>query len=280
VAEEGDLVGESVAGPRCDFDKDGYDDLAIGAPGETIGSLTGAGAVNVIYGSDGGLTATRNDIWFQDVGEIEGVSEASDLFGKSLACGDFDEDGYDDLAIGAPGEAIGSLTGAGAVNVIYGSDGGLTATRNDIWYQDVGEIEGVSEASDLFGTSLTSGDFDDDGNDDLAIGAPGEAIGSLRSAGAVNVIYGSDGGLTATGNDIWHQDVGGVQGVSEASDLFGKSLSSGDFDDDGNDDLAIGAPGEAIGSLVSAGAVNVLYGSAGELTATGNDIWYQDVGGD
>jgi hypothetical protein len=273
------IVEESVAESQCDFDGDTFDDKAISAAFEDIGAIQDAGAVNVLYGSGGGLTATGDDIWYQDVGGIQGTSEASDLFGSSLACGDFDDDGYDDLAIGAPGEAIGTLTGAGAVNVLYGSADGLTATGNDIWYQDIDGIEGTSEASDLFGTSLTSGDFDDDGHDDLAIGAPGEAIGTLTSAGAVNVLYGSADGLTATGNDIWYQDIDGIEGTSEASDLFGTSLTSGDFDDDGHDDLAIGAPGEDIGSLTSAGAVNVIYGAAGGLIATTDDIWYQNIGG-
>jgi hypothetical protein len=54
----------------------------------------------------------------------------------------------------------------------------------------------------------------------LAIGAPGEDVGALSDAGAVNVIYGSAAGLNAAGDQIWHQDVAGIEGVAEAGDRF------------------------------------------------------------
>ena len=68
-------------------------------------------------------------------------------------------------------------------------------------------IVGTAEPDDLFGSSVASGDFDKDGFYDLAIGVYGEDIGNIQGAGAVNVIYGSSGsGLTASGNQVWHQD--------------------------------------------------------------------------
>ena len=96
-------------------------------------------------------SATTDDVWYQDIGGIQGTSEALDLFGASLSSGDFDKDGYDDLAIGAPEEDIGSITGAGALNAIYGSGSGLTPIGDDLWYQDVGGIQGTSESFDRFG---------------------------------------------------------------------------------------------------------------------------------
>ena len=59
---------------------------------------------------------------------------------------------------------------------------------------------------------------------DLAIGVPGEDIGAITGAGAVNVLYGSGGGLSAGGDQVWHQDWVGVQGMAEAGDQFGFSL--------------------------------------------------------
>jgi 3-hydroxy-3-methylglutaryl CoA synthase len=275
--EADDQFGFSLA--SGDFNGDGFYDLAVGAPGEAVGELAGAGAVNVLYGSDAGITADNNKQWYQDVDGVEGDSEAGDQMGYSLASGDFNMDGYDDLAIGAPGEAVGQLAGAGAVNVLYGSDEGITADNNKQWYQDVNGVEGWSETGDQFGFSLASGDFNMDGYDDLAIGAPGEAVGQLAGAGAVNVLYGSDEGITAANNKQWYQDVDGVEGDSEAGDQMGYSLASGDFDGDGFDDLAIGTPGEAVGQLAGAGAVNVLYGSDEGITAANNKQWYQDVNG-
>ena len=274
-SEAGDQMGFALA--SGDFNMDGYDDLAVGAPGEAVGELASAGAVNVLYGSDAGITADNNKQWYQDVDGVEGWSETGDQMGFALASGDFDGDGYDDLAIGAPGEAVGELAGAGAVNILYGSDAGITTSSNKQWYQDVDGIEGDSEAGDQMGFALASGDFDGDGYDDLAIGAPGEAVGELASAGAVNILYGSDTGIAADDNKQWHQDVSGIEGWSEAGDQMGFSLASGDFDGDGFDDLAIGAPGEAVGELAGAGAVNVLYGSDAGITTSSNKQWYQDA---
>ena len=84
-------------------------------------------------------------------------------------------------------------------------------------------------------------DFNGDGFDDLAVGVPGEDIGTINSAGAVNVIYGSSGGLSCGGNQFWHQDSSGILDTAEASDQFGDALAAGDFNGDGfDDDLAVG----------------------------------------
>jgi hypothetical protein len=277
VAEAFDLFGRSAA--TGDFNGDGYDDLAVGAFGEGVSGDDEAGAVNVIYGSAGGLTASGNQIWHQDSDGIEGVAEHGDLFGISVATGDFNGDGYGDLAVGVFGEAIGDVGGAGAVNVIYGTAGGLAAPGNQIWHQDSDGIEGFAEAGDEFGFSVAAGDFDGDGYDDLAIGVPRENLSGFDNAGAVNVIYGTAGGLTASGNQVWHQDSDGIEGFAEAGDGFGGSVTAGDFNGDGCDDLAVGVYGEGIGGSADAGAVNVIYGSAGGLTASGNQVWHQDSDG-
>jgi hypothetical protein len=279
IAQAGDRFGSSLA--TGDFNNDGYDDLAIGVPGENVGAIADAGAVNVIYGAAAGLTSTGDEIWHQDSAGIGGLAGTGDNFGYSLATGDFDNDGYDDLAVGVPNENIEatSATDAGAVNVLRGAASGITATGNEVWYQDVGTVEGVSETNDWFGRSLAAGDFNNDGYDDLAIGVPGENVGALDNAGAVNVLRGSSALLTDNNDELWHQDVGAVEGVAEAGDVFGNSLAVGDFNNDGYDDLAIGVYGEDIGAFTNAGAVNVLRGSSALLTDTNNQIWSQDSAG-
>ena len=277
-SEDGDLFGAAIS--VGDFNGDNFDDVAIGAPGEDIGLIVNAGAVNVIYGSPAGLTSVGNEMWEQNSVGIRGAAEANDRFGSALASGDFDGDGFTDLAIGVPGESIGLIQDAGAVNVLYGSLTGLTGVGDDLWSQNSFNINGASEQGDNFGLALAAGDFNNDGNDDLGIGVPREDIGLIEDAGAVNVIYGSFTGLRSSGNQFWTQDSTNIFGLSEVGDRFGSALASGDFDNDGKDDLAIGSPGEDVGTILNAGAVNIIYGTiAGGLNSAGNQIWDQDSPG-
>jgi hypothetical protein len=283
AAESSDGFGHALA--AGDFDGDAFDDLAVGMAGESVGALPGAGAVNVLYGTFGpGLTATGNQLWHQDVAGVLDEAEAGDFFGVALAAGDFDGDGFSDLAAGVPNENIpGTLVDAGAVNVLYGISGaGLSATDNQRWNQDAGTLADTGEEGDDFGRALAVGDFDGNGRDDLAIGVPNENVGEVPDGGAVNVLYGASGsGLGTLLNDFWHQDLVDIPDVAEDGDRFGSALTTGDFDGNGADDLAVGVADEDLGSLdPGAGVVNVLYGArrAG-LTAAGSQLWHQDVAG-
>ena len=69
--------------------------------------------------------------------------------------------------------------------------------------------------------SNAGGDFNNNGFADLAAAAPDESVGSAFAAGAVSVIPGSAGGLTATGGQLFTQNSPGVPGVAEAFDQFG-----------------------------------------------------------
>jgi hypothetical protein len=139
---------------------------------------------------------------------------------------DFNGDGKDDLAIGVNDESVGSIQGAGAVNVIYGSSSGLTATGDQLWTQDVSGVEGTAGVDDLFGSVLGTGDFDGNGSADLAIGTFHDDVGTIKDAGSVNVLYGSSSsGLSASNDQLWNQDVSGVEETAEPSDFFGFALS-------------------------------------------------------
>jgi hypothetical protein len=77
----------------------------------------------------------------------------------------------------------------------------------------------------------------------------------------VNVLYGATGvGLGAERNQLWHQDVEGIEGGAEPGDSFGLVLSARNFGKGTPVDLAIAAPNEALGTIASAGSVHVIYG--------------------
>jgi FG-GAP repeat len=259
---------------QADFNNDGANDLAVGVPLDNVGAIVGAGAVNVLYGSATGLSGTGGQLFSQDTPGVPGNAEVDDGFGFALASGDFNGDTFADLAVGAPGEGVGTAPAAGAVNVLYGSATGLSGTGGQLFTQ----VGGAVEAGDEFGAVLAAGDFNSDTFADLAAAAPREGLQSNNQHGAFSVLPGSATGLTATGGQLFTQGTPGVPGNFEVGDEFGSALASGDFNGDTFADVAAGTPFEEVVGEVAAGTVTVLYGSATGLSGTGSQVFTQ-VGG-
>jgi FG-GAP repeat protein len=271
TAEAFDQFGRAVA--AADFNGDGFADLAVGVPREDIGAVDNAGRVNVLYGSAAGLQATSPDDqdWNQDSPNVADQSEQGDVFGRHVAASDFNADGYADLAIGGPFEGIGSIHEAGGLNVLYGSAAGLQtdSPADQFWAQDSPGVKDDPEKTDFFARAVAAGDFNDDGFNDLAIGVRLEDIGTIRDAGAVEVLFGSAAGLQADLPDdqFWIQGGNGLAETAEPGDQFGFHLSTGDYNGDGFADLAVGAAFEDIKAKLDAGVAQVLYGTVLGLQA-------------
>ena len=265
-----------------DFNNDGYADLAIGAPDETVDGVAGTGSVTVLYGGPAGLTGADADHWHQDAPGVQGVAEAADHFGAALAWGDFDGDGYDDLAIGAPGEDVDEFFDAGIVHVLFGSTNGLTASGDQLLRLDDPGMAGDPGYSSHYGAALAAGNFNGapGGYDDLVIGMPGATVyGWTIDAGMVHVMYGGPSGLSTSGDVIWNQATASPGQVVEWGDGFGTALAVGHFDDDLFADLAIGTPLEDGLAGIDSGLVQVLYGSAQGLQPASSELWHQDMPG-
>jgi len=262
-----------------DFDGDGFDDVGVGIEGEDSDNKIDSGAVAVLYGSGSGIRAVGDIRFSQNTGGVPNSNEEGDLFGASLISGDFDDDGYDDLAIGIPGEDLGGVNDAGAVLVVYGSPGGLRPGNSTLFHANRPGVPGASEPGDRFGSALAAGDFDGDGRDDLAIGVPGEDEGQKRDIGAVVVVEGGPSGLNPSNSSLISQNTSGFKGVGEQGDAYGSALAAGDIDGDNRDDLVIGAPGESISGNGGSGEIGVVFGSPSGLTANGDQRFHQNSAG-
>ncbi|MBE8474458.1 FG-GAP-like repeat-containing protein [Streptomyces justiciae] len=176
--------------------------------------------------------------------------------GGGMAIGDFDGDGYGDLAVGNAPDS--------SVTVAAGSASGLAPSST--WRrftQDTPGVPGAYEDVDFFGTSVSAADINGDGRADLAVGAPGEEIGYDDGAGIVDVLYGTEAGLTGTGAQAFTQNTAGVPGAAEPGDAFGGAVRLLDINGNGHADLAA----SAVGENSRAGAVWSLRGrSTGVVT--------------
>jgi hypothetical protein len=240
----------AVAGcVRGDLSGDGAADLAVGAPGEDIGSARNAGAVNVLLGRGDGTFGGGRYLTQESVGQVSG---AGDMFGTAVAVADVTYDGCTDLVIGVPGENA----SAGIVVVLRGSASGIGG-RPIVLREGYAGATGAAEAGDRFGAALSaSGGL-------LLVGAPGEDVGTIPEAGAVAVFQSAP--LTTRGSyQLWQGKSGSVGGVAEAGDRFGAALAGSTL---------IGAPGEDVGDAVDAGSVYAyLDGKYQQITQDSNGM--------
>jgi hypothetical protein len=236
-----------------DFDGDGYPELAVSAPGLPVGTHPGAGGVFVLPASKTGVASRGARLVTAASPGVFGTPHDDEGFGDSLASGDFDGDGFADLAIGRLVTDDG-----GAVTVVYGSAKGLTGARSLELVEP-----GVGHTYGSFGVTLAAGDFDGDGRTDLAAGMPYSPEPGGQGFGEVALFRGSTTGLSQSRSSLLH----GVGGAHEDV-YFGSTLAVGDLDSDGRTDLVVGSTG-SFGDDVPTGSVGACYGVArGPTTCT------------
>ena len=230
-----------------DIDGDGFSDVAVGCPG--CGS-SNAGAVHVFLGTATGIVPGVADQVL--VGPASGME-----LGRRVSGGDFNGDGYADLAASAP-QYSGDQSAEGAVLVWHGGPAGFSAAAD--WL-----VEPAISGSN-FGSALDArGDLTGDGYADLLVGAPSDAA-SLLGEGKVYLYLGGPGGLDTTA--AW-EVAGGQTGA-----LFGQWVAwVDDLQNDGFADVAVTSL-LYDGAAADVGALFVFYGgpSSPSLVADWSEI--------
>ncbi len=187
------------------------------------------------------VDATEIDLTSDSIHKLVGLNPGDEL-GWSLAVGDIDGDGAPELAAGAPGAGAHS----GAVYVLSTNE---LAARDGRWGNRAIRIEHTIPAS-RFGSALLFMDIDDDGNDELIVGAPESApTGEVRTG----QVYVFD--LPAAAAALSSSDASIVIQGDESGDGFGSCLEPCDIDHDGRDELLVAAPGGDDGSRANTGLV-------------------------
>jgi hypothetical protein len=226
-----------------DVNGDGYDDVVIGAPGYENGE-TYEGRAYLYLGSSSGLSATP--LWTDE------GNQAYASFGNCVAsAGDVNGDGYADAIVGAPGYENGE-TYEGRAFLYLGSSSGLSATPT--WTAEGDQTEA------RFGGSVSSaGDVNNDGYDDVVVGAQRYDNGE-EDEGRAFLYLGSSSGLSATPS--WTDE------GDQAYASFGNCVASaGDVNGDGYDDVVVGAQCYENGETYE-GRAYLYLGSSSGLSAT------------
>ncbi|MFF7550840.1 trypsin-like serine protease [Streptomyces canus] len=276
-SESGDRMGHALAAGETAA---GEPYVVIGVPGESLGTVTKAGMAFYLRGK---INASVH----QDKADVPGAAEANDGFGSSVAAD------ANHIAVGAPNEDIGGDAASGNLAVFshtLHADGypkplfGLD--------QDLDSVSGGAEAGDEFGKSLSLTEYRPAGataatDSILAIGSPGEdlPVGDSPNPDAGRVILfritaaGAGSQLAELKQGTADDD---VSGSAEPGDRMGETVTAINtapraVSTTATMKLAVGVPGEAVGSLAKAGAVHTfsLLGTPGA-----NDRWLEAGDGD
>lgn len=275
-----DFSGSSVSSAG-DLNGDGIDDLIVGANFANPGDRRNAGQVAIVFGRSGNFDPTVNLASLNGTNglRINGIEER-DGAGVSVAdAGDVNGDGFADIVIGANYADVGDRENAGQAYVIFGSDQGFEPNIRlaELNGTNGFTINGIA-TDDLLGTSVNgAGDVNNDGIDDLVLGARG----ANETAGASYIIYGSETPANAV---LELADLNVNQGFrinnrpNSRENLLGQAVSgAGDLNNDGIDDLLLGAPVSDPEGISNAGESYVIFGRVTYLGDINNDLAYTNA---
>ncbi len=270
--DAGDLFGFSVASAgNFQGDGDSLHDVIVGAPEDDNNDATGSGSAFIYYGIN-----TVNQVVLQADTHVnvrldgQGLGSISfdrfnDEFGWSVAsAGDFNNDGNDDVIVGAPGDDNSGdsdsnvFDDSGAAFIFFGANlGTQTFKRADA---DADIIINSTGLQDNFGFSVAGvGDFNGDSFDDVIVGAPLDDNNGENMSGSAFIFFGQNPGMQTTLTPDSDANII-LNGQSEL-DRFGWSVAgAGDFNGDSLKDVIVGAPKDSNNSQTGSGAAFVFFG--------------------
>ncbi|WP_128380798.1 FG-GAP-like repeat-containing protein [Streptomyces cavernae] len=232
------------------------------------GDLNGDGAAERVYPFRTDADPGGHVWYYRWTGSSYAITDMTKADGDKGAVGDINGDGYGDLVLSQhqdPDENYPVGHKGGQLAIWYGGPAGPDLAQTPtVIHQDTAGVPGAGETYDRFGATVSLGDINGDKFADVAVGAPGEDVGTKRDAGSVTVLYGSASGLTTTGAKTYTQDTSGVPGAAETYDGFGGAVRLIDLNKNGRAELVVSAPDEN-----SRGAVWILGGTSAGVTTTG-----------
>lgn len=233
--------GESVA--LLDFDADGRMDVAVGA--------SGTSAVYVLYGT--GDPEDEPPYSGFEIFDADGAAscppgDLGDAFGSALAAGELDGDPGAELVVGAPAFGVSTFVLPPGPSYPFGNLGAAYVIGLQSSATPVRLVSDIFEAS-ATGASLAVGDFDGDGDDDVAVGAPRASVAG-NFAGRVHIFYGPIVGPGPLTPDLTLENPDPARNGN-----FGHDLAVDDHDGDGRDDLFVSAVGNTSQGVLRAGQI-------------------------